>query len=158
MSRVPTARTFPFALVFSLTLALAVSSPTHATDPVNHTWRGIAIDGYDPVAYFEDGEPRKGSPKFEHDWNGATWRFGSQAHRDAFAADPEAYAPQFGGYCAWAVSEGYTAGIDPEAWSIVDGKLYLNYSKKIQRQWEADRDARIERGHANWPEILSGKR
>jgi YHS domain-containing protein len=142
-----------------LLAVLALSTATAAAvDPVNHTWRGIAIEGYDPVAYFEDGAPREGSAEFEHAWNGATWRFASAAHRDAFAADPSRYAPQFGGYCAWAVSEGATAGIDPDAWAIVDGKLYLNYSKKIQARWEAERDARIERGHALWPEILAGKR
>ena len=98
---------------------------------------GVAIDGTDPVAYFTDGRPAQGSSDFEHEWMGATWRFVSAAHRDLFAADPAKYAPQYGGYCAWAVSQGYTAKIDPAAWKIVDGKLYLNYSPACSRNGRA---------------------
>ena len=87
---------------------------------------------------------------------GAAWRFANAANRDAFAADPEAYAPQFGGYCAWAVSEGYTASTVPEAWRIVDGKLYLNYSRRIQSRWERDIPGNIARGTANWPDLNGG--
>ena len=89
-----------------------------------------------------------------HDWMGATWCFVSAANKGTFVADPEAYAPQFGGYCAWAVSEGYTASTTPEAWSIVDGKLYLNYSRRIQRRWEKDIPGNISCATANWPKIL----
>ena len=85
---------------------------------------------------------------------GATWCFVSAANKGTFVADPEAYAPQFGGYCAWAVSEGYTASTTPEAWSIVDGKLYLNYSRRIQRRWEKDIPGTISRATATWPKIL----
>lgn len=115
---------------------------------------GIAIDGTDPVAYFTEGRPVPGQAEFTYAWKGATWRFASAAHRDAFAADPEAYAPQFGGYCAWAVAEGYVASTVPEAWRIVDGKLYLNYSRRIQRRWERDIAGNIARGRANWPKVL----
>ncbi|MEM1250651.1 MAG: YHS domain-containing (seleno)protein [Acidobacteriota bacterium] len=113
-----------------------------------------AIKGYDPVAYFTDQKPVKGSSRITHDWKGAEWRFASEANRDKFAADPERWAPQYGGYCAWAVSQGYTAGIDPKAWTVVGDKLYLNYSKKIQSQWEEDRDGNIAKGDANWPKVL----
>ncbi len=114
----------------------------------------LAVGGYDTVAYFRDGRPVEGSRDFTHDWNGATWRFASAANRDAFQADPETYAPQYGGYCAWAVSQGYTASADPEAWHIHEGKLYLNYSKGVQRQWQQDVPGNIAKGDANWPRVL----
>lgn len=115
--------------------------------------RGLAIRGYDPVAYFVEGRPVRGQAAFTHGWNGATWRFASAANRDRFAADPAAFAPQYGGFCAFAVSEGYEAPIDPAAWKIVDGRLYLNYDRGVQRRWEADIPGRIAKGDANWPAL-----
>jgi len=121
---------------------------------VNSSFLGnIAIKGYDPVAYFKAGKPVEGAAENEHKWMGATWRFSSAVNRDAFAADPQRYAPQFGGYCAWAVSQGYTADIDPDAWKIVSGKLYLNYSKSVQAEWQQDIPGNIAKGNANWPKI-----
>jgi hypothetical protein len=119
-------------------------------DPVNRDRSGVALSGYDAVAYFEGG-PAKGSPQFTHEWMDAKWRFASAERLERFQADPAKYAPQFGGYCAWAVSNNYTAGVDPEAWKIVDGKLYLNYSKGVQKMWEKDIEKRIRDGHRNWP-------
>ena len=116
---------------------------------------GAAIHGYDPVAYFEAGEPVKGKSRHEVEWNGAKWRFASAANRDAFQADPERYAPQYGGYCAWAVSRGHTAPIDPKSWKVVDGKLYLNYSKSVQENWEKDIPGHIASADGHWPRILS---
>ncbi|MEM8788722.1 MAG: YHS domain-containing (seleno)protein [Pseudomonadota bacterium] len=116
---------------------------------------GIAIDGSDPVAYFNQGAPVAGDADITQDWNGVRWRFATTANRDAFAADPAAYAPQYGGYCAWAVAQGYTASTVPEAWKIVDGKLYLNYSRRIQRRWERDIPGNIAAGDANWPRVLA---
>ena len=116
--------------------------------------RGIAVDGTDVLSYFDTGAPAKGSTDFTHDWNGATWLFTSAENRDRFAENPEAFAPQFGGYCAYAVSEGYIASTVPDAWKIVDGKLYLNYSRRIQRRWERDIPGRIAAGNANWPDVL----
>ena len=116
---------------------------------------GAAIRGTDVVAYFTDGAPAKGSKDYTHNWQGATWQFSSAANRDAFAANPEAYAPQYGGNCAWAVSQGYTAPVDPDAWKIVDGKLYLNYSRRIQRRWERDVPGNIEAANGNWPKIVA---
>jgi hypothetical protein len=87
-------------------------------------------------------------------WNGAVWRFVSAEHRDVFVKDPERYAPQFGGYCAWAISRGYTADADPDAWRIVDGRLYLIYSKAVQRRWEQDVEGTIVKARANWPAVL----
>jgi YHS domain-containing protein len=131
------------------------AAPLLAVEPVNQSFfGGVAIEGYDPVAYFTDGRPVEGKKGFETEWNGATWRFVSAEHRDLFAADPGKYAPQYGGYCAWAVSQGSTAGIDPEAWKIHDGKLYLNYDRSVQEKWLADMENLIAKGDANWPKLL----
>ncbi|MEM1206175.1 MAG: YHS domain-containing (seleno)protein [Acidobacteriota bacterium] len=136
-------------------LLLVVASSAGAVDPVNTgRFGGVAIKGYDPVAYFEDGRPVKGDKAIKHTWRGAEWRFASEENRDRFAADPEAYAPQYGGYCAWAVAQGKTAGIDPKAWAVVDSKLYLNYSKSIQKRWEGDVEGHIRDADANWPELV----
>jgi YHS domain-containing protein len=135
----------------ALALGLWLATPALALDPIYTNWRGLALSGYDPVAYFSDGKPVQGSSEFSTEWMGATWRFASAAHRDAFRADPAKYAPEYGGYCAWAVSQDTTASSDPEAWKIVGGKLYLNYSRDIQRKWEADVPGNIRRADANWP-------
>jgi len=141
--------------LIKLILALAVLAASHgmAEDPINTNWRGLAIKGYDPVAYFTAAKPVEGDGDFEFEWMEATWRFASAANRDKFAAAPENYAPQFGGYCSWAVSQGYTAGIDPQAWRVVEGKLYLNYSLKVQKTWEEDVPGNIKRADANWPKL-----
>ena len=132
------------------------TSQAAATDPISTgLFDNVAVKGYDAVAYFKAGAPTKGSKDFTHTWQGAEWRFASAAHRDLFVADPEAYAPQFGGYCAWAVSQGYTAGIDPTAWKIVDGKLYLNYSKNVQAKWEKDVPGHIRAAEGHWPKLLA---
>ncbi|MBX9698294.1 MAG: YHS domain protein [Acetobacteraceae bacterium] len=137
---------------------LALPAAAHAADPPHRVFaeRGVAIRGYDPVAYFTDGRPVRGRPEFHHAWHGATWHFTSAAHRDRFAAHPTRYAPAYGGFCAWAVSEGYTAPIDPNAWRIVDGRLFLNYDRSVQRRWEADMPARISRADTNWPAVERG--
>ena len=116
---------------------------------------GIAIRGADPVAYFTEGEYVAGSSNYTHEWAGATWQFASAENRDLFASNPTQYAPQYGGFCAWAVSEGYTAPVDPNAWKIVDGKLYLNFDARIQRRWERDIPGHIARADQNWPGVVS---
>lgn len=142
--------------VFALVPALALlPSAASAKDPVYAGWGGTAVDGTDVVAYFKESKPVEGKRSITHDWNGATWRFSTEENRAAFAANPEAYAPQYGGYCAYAVSEGYTASTTPEAWRIVDGKLYLNYSLGVQKKWEGDIPGRIAAADANWPEVLN---
>jgi YHS domain-containing protein len=120
-----------------------------------YSYNGLAIRGADPVAYFTEGKAVKGVADYEYTWNGATWRFSSAENLTAFTADPEAYAPQYGGYCAWAVKSGYLASVDPEAWKIVDGKLYLNYSADVQKKWQADVPGNIAKGNQNWPAALS---
>lgn len=135
--------------------ALALPQAARAMTPAIYADGGIAVDGTDVVAYFTEGKPVSGSREITYDWNGATWRFSNAENRDAFAADPAKYAPQYGGYCAYAVSEGYTASTTPSAWKIVDGKLYLNYSRRVQRIWERDIPRRIRSGDANWPRVLN---
>jgi len=138
-------------ILVAASLATGVSSLSAGEEQaVNRDRHGLAIDGYDPVAYFVDGQPVRGVPEFEYTWNGAKYRFASAANRDRFARDPEAFAPQYGGFCSYAVSRGYTANIDPAAWAVVDGKLYLNYSLRVQRTWEGDVQGNIKKADANW--------
>ena len=136
-----------------LAAAFCASPALAASDPVFTRW-GNAIRGYDPVAYFTQGKPVKGSADFEADWNGATWRFATAENRDLFVGDPTAYAPQYGGYCAWAVANNYTASTQPEAWTIHDGKLYLNYNLSVRSQWEQDIPGNVAKGNVNWPGVL----
>jgi YHS domain-containing protein len=113
-----------------------------------------AVGGYDAVAYFTSGKPVEGSKAFEYKYKDVTWRFASADNLAAFKADPTKYAPQYGGYCAWAVSQGYTAKGDPKAWKIVNGKLYLNYNLDIQKKWEKDVPGLVAKGDSNWPKVL----
>lgn len=149
-----------FALAFAIATAFAYTVHYRATaaDAVAPVFAedGVAMRGFDPVAYFVDGRPAKGDPAFRLMHEGAEWRFASVANRDAFAADPARYAPQYGGWCAWAVAQGYTAAIDPDAWRVVDGRLYLNYSRSVQRRWERDIPGHIAAADVNWPRLLGG--
>ncbi len=138
----------------ALTMALFVAAPAGAAEAIYSNWRGRAIGGYDPVAYFTDGRAVEGKSAFTAKWMGANWRFASAANRDLFVAAPDKYAPKYGGYCAYAVAQNSTAKIDPRAWTIVNGKLYLNYSFDIQKTWSADRDAYIAAADKNWPGVL----
>ncbi len=114
---------------------------------------GVAISGYDLVAYFDEERPVKGVPEFRAEFRGSTFQFISAAHRDAFAADPEKFSPQYGGYCAYGTAKGYKAKIDPEAFTVVQGKLYLNYSDAVQTRWLSDIPGYIEKADVNWPEV-----
>lgn len=116
---------------------------------------GIAIRGADAVAYFTEGTYVPGNPEFTYEWGGAVWQFASTQNRDAFAQSPTEYAPQYGGFCAWAVSQGYTAPVDPTAWKVVDGKLYLNFNAGVQKRWQRDIPGNIAKGDRNWPGVLS---
>ncbi len=144
-------------LIAALVGAFAFLSlaPANAADPIyTGLFSNQAVEGYDAVAYFTEGKPVKGSADYEYDYMGATWRFSSAENLDAFKADPTAYAPQYGGYCAWAVSQNYTAKGNPKNWRIVDGKLYLNYNDEIQERWEQDIPSFIALADANWPDVL----
>ena len=138
----------------ALAIAMLFTVPAYAADAIYSNWLGRAIGGYDPVAYFTEGKPVEGSGDYTAKWKGADWRFASAANRDMFVAAPEKYAPQYGGYCAYAVAQNSTAKIDPTAWAIVNGKLYLNYSPDIQKTWIANRDAFIVAAYKNWPSVL----
>jgi hypothetical protein len=131
----------------------AAAAPAAPAVYVNST--GLAAQGYDPVAFFTKGKPVKGSVSHQLEWGGAKWRFASAESLAAFKADPTRYAPQFGGYCAWAVSQHYLAPGDPNFWKIVDGRLYLNANARAKQLWEADQAEAIARGHGNWPAVLT---
>ncbi|GAB4410719.1 MAG: YHS domain-containing (seleno)protein [Bacteroidia bacterium] len=143
-------RTLLLLLLSSTTLLSAQHAEVYAS-------RKGAIEGYDPVAYFREGKAVPGTSTHTYVWKGATWRFANAANLEAFKARPEAYAPQYGGYCAYAVANGYTAQIDPQAWKIVDGKLYLNYNPAVQKDWEAQQADFIRQADSNWPSVLTKK-
>ena len=130
-------------------VALAAKAPVY-TAPFSQVGAG----GYDVVSYFTVGHPVKGDPKFATDWKGVSWQFSSAANLTKFRANPAAYAPQYGGYCAWAVAHDYTAKGDPLQWRIVGGKLYLNYNADIQSKWIKDIPGYVRQGDANWPNVL----
>lgn len=139
---------------FLLYAVLFLPAAALAQKPGIYSDRHGAIRGYDPVAYFTEGKAVKGTDGFTHQWQGATWRFSSAANRDRFAADPGKYAPQYGGYCAYGVAGGYAVSIEPEAWSVVDGKLYLNYSRGVKSSWLKDVPGHVRKADANWPTVL----
>lgn len=143
------------ARIASIVVMLAFAGAALAQKPPVYSDSSGAIRGYDPVAYFTERRPVKGSAQSTHRWNGATWRFASAENRDRFAAAPEKYAPQYGGYCAYGVAGGYAVKIEPDAWSVVDGKLYLNYDRSVQKSWQSDVPGYIRKADANWPGVLS---
>ena len=152
-------KTAALAVALGLALAGGLSVSTVAVAqkaPIDtEIVKGVAVGGYDPVAYFTSAKPTPGSKDISFEHNGATWRFATTANRDAFKAEPAKYAPQYGGYCAWAVSQGYTAKGDPNVWKVVGGKLYLNYNASVQKGWEKNIPGHIAKGDANWPKVLA---
>lgn len=138
------------ALILAM-LASSFSSMAIA-QTVTNAPDGVAIKGYDPVAYFE-GKAMPGSAEFTYRWNDATWRFASGDNRDRFAVNPSAYAPQYGGYCAYGLAKGYKAPVDPTAWRVIDGKLYLNYSASVQQSWLTDVPGYVKQADANWTKL-----
>ena len=137
--------------------ALAVATPAHADQAPVYTGllSRVAVGGYDPVAYFTDGRPVRGVEQFRITHQGYEYRFANAEHLAAVRANPARYTPQYGGYCPWAVTQGYTAAGNPQNWRIVDGRLYLNYNDEIQQRWEQDIPTRIREANANWPRVLS---
>ena len=137
--------------------AFAWSASASAGSSINTSYfDGVAIEGYDTVAYFTDGQATKGSEEFAYDWLGATWYFANAEHRDLFAEKPLQYAPQYGGHCAMGAAFGEsTSNIDPEAWTIVNGKLYIQYSKGARENWEKDRANLIAAADQKWPEVAA---
>jgi len=151
-SRTTIGRITVLAIALATMSMLAVLAKDKS-EPVNKQSNGLAIKGYDAVAYFNEGKAVKGRSEFQHEWMGAKWYFASAANRDLFAKSPEKYAPQFGGYCAWAVSNNYVYDADPEIWKVVEGKLYFNYNQSARRMWEQDIPGRIRKGQENWPSL-----
>lgn len=148
-------------LLLSITVGIAISfaacAKSDSVKLVNATAENVAIKGFDTVAFFKDNLPKEGKAEFVHEWNGAKWYFSSAENLNEFVKSPEKYAPQFGGYCSWAVSHGYTADGDPTAWKIVEGKLYLNYNQKVKEKWEGEQQKFIQDGEKNWSDFKTKK-
>lgn len=140
----------PFLLVVLAVLTLSAAA---SAGSVNQSEGGLALQGYDPVAYFTANKAVKGSDQFQTQYQGATYNFESATNRDAFAANPAKYAPQYGGYCAYGVASGHKVNIDPEAFSVVNDKLYLNYNKVVRFLWKRDVPGNITKADQNWPEV-----
>ena len=137
-----------------LAFILVWVTPTLANEPLNTTVFGnLAVDGYDAVAYFAAGRAVKGRKNFSHEWQNARWRFGSEENLSEFKSNPEKYAPQYGGYCAYAMADNRKVNIDPEAFTVFDGKLYLNYSKKVRVVWLENQEHYIREADQNWSEL-----
>ncbi len=150
------ARRFFWLMAWLVSAWMAVATPAQAADKPVYTgiFSDVALRGHDAVAYFTEHRPVKGDARFSYAYQGAKWQFVSAANRDAFAASPARYAPQYGGYCAWAVAQGGTASADPALWKIVNDKLYLNFDAEVQKKWERDIPGFIVKADQNWPSVL----
>jgi len=139
-------------------LGLSVLPPAGAANTsVMIDAKGVAIGGYDPVAYFTDTRALEGRPEFSAEWQGAVWRFVSAAHRDLFLADPVRYAPRYGGWCAYGVTKGVAAEADPvEGWTLYDGRLYFAYDAGTRARWSQDIAGNLAEADARWPAIEAG--
>ena len=139
-----------FLLLLTL---LTVSLTVWAVDPVYND-SGLAIGGYDAVAYFTEQRPVWGNSKHTHEWQGVKWQFDSEQNKNLFIANSEKYTPQYGGYCAYAAAKGTIVPSDPNSWSIVNNKLYLNYSPAIQQRWNSNVNGYTSRADAKWPKLI----
>ncbi len=146
-------------VVVSLFLTFTVlfgATPLGAASPevnLGH-FNGLAMNGYDVMSYWRGGDPQKGDPGISADYKGATWVFLNDENRQEFLSDPDRFAPQFGGYCAYAASQNAVADVDPIAWRIWDDKLYLNYSIEVRRIWANRIDENIAKANGYWPDLL----
>ena len=147
-------RAAALGLVLTTGAVVAGGAPGQAAEEVN-VKSGFAVHGHDPVAYFTSGKPQEGVDAYTATHNGATYRFASAANRDAFKADPGRYAPQYGGYCAFGTAMGRKFDGDPNAWKIVDGKLYLNLNADVQKRWLSNVPGFVKGADNNWPKIES---
>ena len=139
---------------FSISLlVLFISAASYAQDVKYYNTRGTAINGYDPVAYFLQNKAVEGTDSYFTDWSGSKWKFISQANLDSFKIAPEKYTPQYGGYCAYGCSENHKAPTDPNAFTIVGNKLYLNYSLKVKEFWLKDSSGKIKAADGYWPAL-----
>ena len=145
----------PKILLFLASVAggqLGLAAAQHGGS-VNKGEDGVAVTGYDVVAYFDQKKPMKGNPKYSYEYNGAKYNFVSTGHLAVFAKNPEAYLPQYGGYCAVGTSMGHKADIDPESWAVIDNKLYLNSSKGAQKLFDKDPQSAIKQADQNWAKL-----
>lgn len=133
--------------------AFLLSAKLFAQTISYNSTNGIALKGYDPVAYFSEQKATEGKKEFTYEWSGTQWLFSSQANLDTFKAAPQKYVPQYGGFCAYGVSENHKSPTDPNAWTVVDGKLYLNYSLKVKELWSKDIPGRIQKANGFWPTL-----
>jgi YHS domain-containing protein len=140
-----------------LALLLALAPLAFAQTLVNTDRDGVGLKGHDPVAYFTDNKAVKGDPRYQSTANGVIYYFVSAEHKSAFDANPAKFEPQFGGFCAWAVSKGYTAAIDPNAFQIVDGRLLLQYSLGVREKFSKDTAGNLRKADANWPGLVAKK-
>ena len=139
-----------------LVLSLLLTPQAFALDKINTTFFGnLAIEGYDPVAYFTESRPVEGSKQYQLEWMGANWRFSSAENLELFKTNPKKYAPQYGGYCAYAISQNTDAGIEPEQFTVHEGKLYLNYNRSINKKWLKDKEAYIIDADKYWPQLIA---
>lgn len=141
------------ALAFLATAAAASPALARGPEIYTPTLSSLAAGGHDVVAFFSQGRPVEGSREFTHRWKSATWRFANAANRDAFVANPERYAPAYGGHCAWAASRGYRAAGDPRHWRIENGRLFLNYDARVHSLWLADSARMIVEADRRWPNL-----
>lgn len=142
------------ALILLFLISACTQKPN--TSEVFATSEG-AIQGYDPVAYFTDSKPVKGTSEYAYSYLDQSWYFASEEHLEMFEANPEKYIPQFGGFCAYGMSRGYKAETDPDAWTIVEGKLYLNYNLEVRETWNANQGEFINKANANWPTVKASE-
>ena len=145
--------------ILASAMSLACLHPAFASEPAIFTTTlgekaGVAVGGYDTVSYFQNGDPQLGKTEFATSWQGVSWRFANAANLAAFQANPEKYAPQYGGYCADGVAAGDAASSNPLAWTIVRGKLYLNSSTYVRKTWLSNVEGKISKADANWPAVL----
>jgi len=141
--------------LITLTLAFTFVQNVFANEGPTYTdKKGIAIKGYDTVAYFTENMPVKGLKEFSHEWNHGVWLFSNNTNLELFKANPEKYAPQYGGYCAFGVAKDSFAKVDPTQFTVLNNKLYLNYNSRIQKKWTKKRDQFIQLGDQNWPSLL----
>jgi YHS domain-containing protein len=138
-----------FIMLFSAATAHAQKAEIFQKD-------GVAIRGFDPVAFFTESKPVKGDEKISYEWKAARWLFSSIANMESFKNDPEKYAPQYGGYCAYGMADGHKAPTETDTWTIIDDKLYFNYNRKVKEMWSKDTKGFIEKANANWP-VLKNK-
>jgi YHS domain-containing protein len=141
-------------LFFAFLALAALSTMASAKELLNVDGNRVAIQGYDPVAFFTDSRPVKGNPQFQSEYHGAKYYFASSEHKAAFDKEPAKYEPQFGGYCAYGVSQGHKAPVEIEAWQIVNGRLLMQYDLDIKSKFNQDQQGTLKKADENWPGLV----